>query len=128
MVTSMGSRSDIQTELAEAFSNDEELGQAYHTFSAKRIVPGSYDPATGTTTNTVTNYIGSYWQDAFTFAELETIDLDSADLKIGILANVTTEYPEVDDTLTLDGGITARVMSVKPDPLEATLSVRLRVN
>jgi hypothetical protein len=124
----MDARSEIQTELAEAFSNDEELGQAYHVFAAERVEAGSYDPATGSTNNTVIKYAGSYWQDTFTFSELETINLDSADLKIGILANATTEYPAVDDTFTLGGGIAARVMSVKPDPLEATLSIRLRVN
>ncbi len=33
-------RDEIQTELAEAFADDEELGQAYFAFTAKRTLPG----------------------------------------------------------------------------------------
>lgn len=124
----MTSRDEIQQGLLEAFSTDEELGQAYHTFTAERLVPGGYDPDTGQITNTTLAYGGSYWRDEFTFSELETLDLDSADLKIGILADQTTEVPKVDDEITLANGETARVISVSPDPLEATYAVRLRIN
>lgn len=123
----MDAREKLQTGLAKAFADNSKLGQMYEAFSAQRVIPGEYDPVSGTSGTTL-NYTGSYWRDAFTFAELETLDLDSADLKIGMLANATDEMPKVDDTITLASGIKARVTAVEPDPLQATYSVRLRVN
>ena len=126
----MTARDEIQAELAEAFADDEELAQAYFSFVAERILPGDgvYNETTGIYEPAKLAYAGSYWKARFTFAEIQSLDLTSADIKIGILANATEQVPEVDDVLMLDGGRKARVTEVSPDPLGATYSVRLRIN
>ncbi|MDC8803938.1 hypothetical protein PRZ61_10870 [Halomonas pacifica] len=126
----MTARDEIQSELAEAFSRDDELGQAYFPFTAVRTLPGggAWNPDTATFEPATESYTGHYWRSKFTFAEIQSLDLDSADLKIGILSNATEKVPAVDDVLTLDGGRAARVIEISPDPLGATYSVRLRIN
>lgn len=126
----MTARNEIQTELAEAFADDEELGQAYFAFTAKRTLPGEgvYNPDTGTYEPAKLPYSGSYWRSKFTFAEIQSLDLTSADIKIGMLANATEQVPQVDDVITLADGRTARVVEVSGDPLGATYSVHLKVN
>lgn len=124
----MGAREELQDDLAEAFGSDNELGQAYAAFTAQRTTGGEYDPVTGGYSSTTLTYAGHYWRDSFTFAELETLDLGTADIKIGILANATEQMPQVDDEITLADGSKARVVSVSPDPLGATYAVHLRIN
>lgn len=124
----MTTRDELQAELAEVFASDDELGQAHAAFTAERTTGGEYDPVTGGYTGTTLTYAGSYWRDSFTFAELETLDLGTADIKIGMLANATEQMPEVDDEITLADGSKARVVSVSPDPLFATHGVHLRIN
>ncbi|MDT8894187.1 hypothetical protein RSO41_05925 [Halomonas sp. I1] len=126
----MGTREVLQADLAEAFANDDELGQAYFAFTAERTLPGGgeYNPGTGTYEPATLTYSGSYWRETFTFSEIQSLDLDSADIKVGMLASAVGEMPQVDDTVTLDNGSQARVVSVEPDPLQATYSVHLRIN
>ena len=126
----MSLRDELQADLAEAFADDDELGQAYASFTGERVTAGSgtYNPDTGTYEPAITTYNGSYWKEEFTFSEIQSLDLDSADIKIGMLTNAVDEMPLVDDTLTLDGGRKARVVSVSPDPVGATCLAHLRIN
>lgn len=124
----MGLREDLQTDLAEAFADDDDLGQAYASFTATRETAGEYKPGSGQSGSTTLTYTGQYWRGKWSFTELQTLNLDSQDIKIGMLSNATEQKPKVDDRITLEDGTKARVVSVSPDPFEATYSVRLRVN
>lgn len=124
----MGLREELQADLAEAFSDDDELGQAYASFTATRQVAGEYVPGSGQSGSTTITYGGQYWRGKWSFTELQTLNLDAQDIKIGMLANATEQKPEVDDRLTLADGTVTRVTQVSKDPVEATYTVMLRVN
>ncbi|WP_275289177.1 hypothetical protein [Halomonas elongata] len=123
-------REELQGDLAEAFASDDDLGQAYDAFIGERVLPGDgvYNPDTGTYEPAKHAYNGSYWREEFTFAEIQSLDLGSADIKIGMLASAVDEMPQVDDSITLAGGAEARVISVTPDPVGATYAVHLKVS
>ena len=125
----MGLREELQADLAEAFSSDDELGQAYARFTAIRQAPdGEYVPGSGQSGGTTITYGGQYWRGKWSFTELQTLNIDAQDIKIGMLANATEQKPEVDDRLTLADGTVTRVTQVSKDPVEATYTVMLRVN
>ncbi|RKQ97147.1 hypothetical protein C7446_2567 [Kushneria sinocarnis] len=118
----------IDQRLRAAFADPDRLGEAYKPFTAERRESGGYVPGEGQQPDSITSYSGNYWQAQFTFSQLQTLDLDSADIRIGMLSSDVEKAPQLDDTLTLDDGTTARVTEVEPNTIGVTYMIRLRVN
>lgn len=126
----MGLRDDLQRDLAEAF--DTDLADAVNPVVGVRKVQGEYDPDSGTTPETTTNYAGRGVFGKYLAKEIDGSLIQATDEKLTILQNelfITllgepTEVlaiPEVGDVI---GG--KRAMNVSQDPVKATWTVQLR--
>lgn len=138
----MGLREDIQTDVAAAY--DSDLADGVNAFTGSRETAGSYDPVTGTTPITVTNYSGRGVFGGYTVQELAGSSLVGTgetqgqhilrtDIKLdGVLQNELLnddtglpETPKVNDKVTRDG-MTYSVINVSSDPAQATWTLQLR--
>lgn len=126
----MGLRDDLQRDLAEAF--DTDLVDAVNPVVGVRKVQGEYDPDSGTTPETTTNYAGRGVFGKYLAKEIDGSLIQATDEKLTILQNelfITllgepTEVlaiPEIGDVI---GG--KRAMNVSQDPAKATWTVQLR--
>lgn len=126
----MGLRDDLQRDLAEAF--DTDLADAVSPVVGVRKVQGEYDPDSGTTPETITNYAGRGVLGRYLAKEIDGSLIQTTDEKLTILQNelfITllgepTEalaIPEIGDVI---GG--KRAMNVSQDPAKATWTVQLR--
>lgn len=126
----MGLRDDLQRDLAEAFNTD--LADAVNPVVGVRKVQGEYDPDSGSTSETVTNYAGRGVSGKYLAKEIDGSLIQTTDEKLTILqtelfitlAGEPTEtlaIPEIGDAI---GG--KRAMNVSQDPAKATWTVQLR--
>lgn len=123
----MGLRSDIQTDMAEAFDGD--LADAVATFTASRVTTsGTLDPVTGDYPTTTTAYSGRGIFANYEAREVDGQHILATDTKLIALQNEVvrdsdgSQYaPAVDDTLA-----GYRVVNVGKDPAGAIWEVQLR--
>lgn len=126
----MGLRDDLQRDLAEAFNTD--LADAVNPVVGVRKVQGEYDPDSGSTSETITNYSGRGVFGKYLAKEIDGSLIQTTDEKLTILqtelfitlAGEPTETlatPEIGDAI---GG--KRAMNVSQDPAKATWTVQLR--
>lgn len=126
----MGLRDDLQRDLAEAF--DTDLADAVSSVVGVRKVQGEYDPDSGTTPETITNYAGRGVLGRYLAKEIDGSLIQTTDEKLTILQNelfITLEgeptetlaVPEIGDVI---GG--KRAMNVSQDPAKATWTIQLR--
>lgn len=121
----MSMRSDIQSELAEAFNDD--LADAVDTFTCERVQGGEYDPITeaikGSSVITYSGrgvLFGSYQKDL-----VKPDDYQAEDSKGTLLQNEVTAKPQINDVwVTSKGGF--KVLSVGADPTNSIWTVQLR--
>lgn len=126
----MGLRDDLQRDLAEAF--DTDLADAVNPVVGVRKVQGEYDPDSGSTSETVTNYAGRGVFGKYLAKEIDGSLIQTTDEKLTILQNelfITlagepTETPAIPVIGDVIGG--KRAMNVSQDPAKATWTVQLR--
>lgn len=110
----------IDDKLSAAFSGP--LSRAVDGFAGSRIVPGEFDPVTGTTADTTETYSG---RGVFAGYRAELVDeqhILGTDVELTALQAETTDTPRVDDTIN---GMT--VVRVQQDPAGVTWVLQLRV-
>lgn len=82
-----------------------------------KITPGSYNPATGTSTNTSTNYSGSGLRQDYDLSDIDGSMIRQGDVKFLISPTLIngndTPEPAAGDSVTFDGS-TYSVVSVSP--------------
>lgn len=115
----MGLRDDIQADIAEAF--DDDLADAVRSFTGSRETAGSYDPISGTTTTTVTNYAGRGVFGGYSVQEVDGQHILATDTRLTCLQNELTDTPQEGDTV--DG---MEVVRIQKDPAAATWKLTLR--
>ncbi|AVU77064.1 hypothetical protein [Pseudomonas rhizophila] len=126
----MGLRDDLQRDLAEAF--DTDLADAVNPVVGVRKVQGEYDPDSGTTPETITNYAGRGVFGKYLAKEIDGSLIQATDEKLTILQNElfitllgesteTLAIPEIGDVIG-----DKRAMNVSQDPAKATWTVQLR--
>ncbi|WP_426125181.1 hypothetical protein [Pseudomonas sp. PSPC2-3] len=126
----MGLRDDLQRDLAEAF--DTDLADAVNPVVGVRKVQGEYDPDSGSTSETITNYAGRGVFGKYLAKEIDGSLIQTTDEKLTILQNelfITlagelTENPAIPVIGDVIGG--KRAMNVSQDPAKATWTVQLR--
>ena len=126
----MGLRDDLQRDLAEAFNTD--LADAVNPVVGVRKVQGEYDPDSGSTSETITNYAGRGVFGKYLAKEIDGSLIQTTDEKLTILQNelfITlagepTETPAIPVIGDVIGG--KRAMNVSQDPAKATWTVQLR--
>ncbi len=126
----MGLRDDLQRDLAEAF--DTDLADAVNPVVGVRKVQGDYDPDSGSTPETITNYAGRGVFGKYLAKEIDGSLIQTTDEKLTILQNelfITlagepTETPAIPVIGDVIGG--KRAMNVSQDPAKATWTVQLR--
>lgn len=126
----MGLRDDLQRDLAEAF--DTDLADAVNPVVGVRKVQGEYDPDSGSTSETITNYAGRGVFGKYLAKEIDGSLIQTTDEKLTILQNelfITlagepTETPAIPVIGDVIGG--KRAMNVSQDPAKATWTVQLR--
>lgn len=104
--------------LAAAF--DGPLARAVQEFSGSREVAGEYDPATGTSTTTVT-YSGRGVFDDYSVREVDGNIILATDTKLIALQAETTDTPQEGDMI--DG---MKVVRIEKDAANVTWSLTLR--
>ena len=118
----MGMRDEIQSGLAEAFSDPDGLADAVNVFTIVRSVPGGeYNPDTGvvepiTSSHTSRGILANYKS-----SEIDGEVIVSTDLKAIILQNEIDITPVIGDLLNQ-----YRVINVGKDPAGATHILQLR--
>lgn len=115
----MGLRDDITADLAEAFDGD--LADAVTEFSAEHPGQAAYDPATGTTTPTVTAYSGRGVFGSYRLDQIDGTLILATDQELTTLQAEVTRAPEVGDTIA---GM--KVVRVDKDPAGVTWTIQLR--
>lgn len=126
----MGLRDDLQRDMAEAF--DTDLADAVNPVVGVRKVQGEYDPDSGSTSETITNYAGRGVFGKYLAKEIDGSLIQTTDEKLTILQNelfITlagepTETPAIPVIGDVIGG--KRAMNVSQDPAKATWTVQLR--
>ena len=126
----MGLRDDLQRDLAEAF--DTDLADAVNPVVGVRKVQGEYDPDSGSTSETITNYAGRGVFGKYLAKEIDGSLIQTTDEKLTILQNELfialagelTENPATPVIGDVIGG--KRAMNVSQDPAKATWTVQLR--
>lgn len=126
----MGLRDDLQRDMAEAF--DTDLADAVNPVVGMRKVQGEYDPDSGSTSETITNYAGRGVFGKYLAKEIDGSLIQTTDEKLTILQNelfITlagepTETPAIPVIGDVIGG--KRAMNVSQDPAKATWTVQLR--
>lgn len=97
----MGFRATVIAQVRKAF---QTVGDLKQTVSYTRVVPGIYDPATDTTSDTVTTTEIEVIPVALTDKELEWFpSVESATQKLLIKAEDLTAVPTLSDYVTIDG-------------------------
>jgi hypothetical protein len=83
----------------------------------RRTVPGEYDPETGTSTDTTTDYAGSGLRDSYDLKDVDGSLVKSGDVKFLVspllLNGADMPEPKTQDKVLFDGD-TYNVESVKP--------------
>lgn len=130
----MGMREEIQSEMAEAFSDPDGLADAVRPVTGGRIVPGEYDPATGTETEGATlEYLGRGVFGSYSVREIDGSLIQTTDEKLLVLQNellvsvdgVPSEVAAVPEIGDIISG--KRALNVSEDPAKATFTIQLRV-
>lgn len=125
----MGLRSDIQTDLAEAF--DTDLADAVFPFSGQYLGPGVYDPVTETTTEQPITYTGRGVLDNYDSYRIDGLNIKVGDVLLLCLASEVTDKPAVGHKITALDLLTGeqavyRVVSPGIDPAQAHYEIQLR--
>jgi len=123
----MGMRDEITAELAAAFDAEDELGDTVTVFVAARVVPGEYDPETGTSDATLT-YGGRGIFSGYKAAEIDGSRILATDTKLLVLKAEVVSLPGVPVAPQIGDLIAGqRAMNVGKDPAGATWTIQLRV-
>ena len=128
----MGSRDEIQTEIASAFSADDELLDAVNTFTCTRKVLVSSNPATGVDVYDEFIYsgrgvlFGSYSKDL-----VKPLDYQATDSKAVLLQNEVISSdgvqiePKISDVWVIESK-KFRVVNYSQDPFKSCWFCQLR--
>lgn len=120
----MGLREEIQADVAEAFNTD--LSDAVKAFTGQRIIRGTYDPVTDTTTGDITvNYSGRGTFGRFKTSEIDNNLIEATDVKLLCLQNEITQLPVIGDAITNSDGA-FEVINVGKDNADVTWTIQLR--
>lgn len=128
----MGMREELQADLAEAFDDEDGLGDAVKPVAGSRKEAGVYDPATGKNVSTTTTYIGRGVFGSYLSKEVDGSLIQTTDEKLLILQNElfvtlagvatsTAAQPKIGDLIS-----DKRALNVSQDPAGATWTVQLR--
>jgi hypothetical protein len=109
----MGLRSDIQTSLTEAMAND--LLDVVASFTLVKFTDGAYNPVTGVTSTTETEYEGKGIFGSYGADEINGESVKSEDEKIIVNGNDLAVAPEINDVVRLASG--TEYFIVKPAPI-----------
>jgi len=121
----MGLLAELQTEIKDAFDNDLEDAVVSVTLRHKDKTATVYDPVTGLSTDSTTDY-----ETRGVFYEYSTLErfnthIEPNDVKFIILANEVSIVPAVRDSI-INGTKVYRVIGFVQDPVIATYELQLR--
>lgn len=120
----MGLRDEIQADVAEAFNTD--LADAVKAFTGQRIIRGTYDPVTDTTTgDTTINYSGRGTFGRFKINEIDNNLIMATDVKLLCLQNEIIQTPVIGDSISNSDG-PFEVINVGKDNADVTWTFQLR--
>lgn len=128
----MGMRDEIQSELAAAFDDADELADAVKPVEGTRKTTPVYDPATGTSSGGTLSYTGRGIFGSYNAREIDGTLIQASDERLLILQSelhvavdgqptVEPAAPAVGDMIT-----GKRVQTVGQDPAGATWVLQLR--
>ncbi|MEQ5044261.1 MULTISPECIES: glutamate 5-kinase [Providencia] len=116
-------RSEIQSELADAFDGD--LSDAVKQFSGSYVIEGEWDPVTETGDATTITYTGRGILDNYSLNRIDNINILSGDALLIALTNEVTDSPLVGHSIEVDG-MKYSVITVQIDPVSAHYDIQLR--
>lgn len=129
MVSIMGIRDELQTEIAAAFDGD--LADAVNDFTGSCVIQTDWDPVTETGGETSVTYTGRGVLSKYSLNRIDGVNILHGDLKLTALTNEVTDEPKVDHIITTPDLITGeqqryKVITAGTDPAKATYSIQLR--
>lgn len=129
MVSIMGIRDELQTEIAAAF--DDDLADPVNNFTGSYVIQTGWDPVTETGGETTVTYTGRGVLLRYKLNRIDGVNILHGDLKLTALTNEVTDEPKVDHIITAPDLITGeqqryKVITAGTDPAKATYSIQLR--
>lgn len=129
MVSIMGIRDELQTEIAAAFDGD--LADAVNDFTGSYVIQTDWDPVTETGGETTVTYTGRGVLSKYSLNRIDGVNILHGDLKLTALVNEVTDKPAVGHFVTAPEPITGvpqryEVITAAVDSAGAAYSIQLR--
>lgn len=119
----MGLRSELQTDIAEAFDTDLFDAVSYLTLNVK--TNAVYNPTTGLNTPAVNSTSIRGVLDQYNTLERFNTFIEPTDVKFIVLQNELLDEPKIKDEV-VDGIFTYYIIQIEKDPANATMVLHLR--
>lgn len=129
----MGIREELQADIAEAFSSEDELFDAVHPFVGTYSITSGFDPVTETGVTVNYGYTGRGVFASYGLNRIDGVNILHGDVKLIVLTNeIEGEGPpavghEIQAGAMIGGSLDSfSVISIKTDPAKATYTIQLR--